>query len=141
MAEQNIRLLLRSEISDDESGERECDERSLPGVLRKRGDSILLTYAEDSEGGEIRSELLCTEDRIRLRRRGAIRSEILFSEGVVHRSLYEIPPYRFDMTVTTEGMRYVFDGAAGEIDLVYRTEIGSAPRHCRLTLSVTPDDR
>ncbi len=141
MAEENIRLLLRSEISDDGSQERELDERSLPGVLRARGGSFLLTYTEAGEGGEVQSELLCTDGKIRLCRRGAIRSEILFSEGGVHRSLYEIPPYRFDMVVTTEGIRYAFDGGAGEIDLIYRTELGGALRHCRLTLRVSPDDR
>lgn len=138
MTETDIRLTIASEILDEDGG-REINEYTLPGVLRTRDGCHLLSYAETGEGGEVRSELFVAEGRVRLCRTGAIRSKILFSEGNVHRSLYEIPPYRFDMTVTTEKVHCSFSADGGKIDLVYRTVIGGAARRCRLTLRILPD--
>ena len=134
--EQNIRLSLFSEITDAESGEREREERVLSAVLREKDGCRLLSYTETGEGGDVRSELFCTDGRVRLRRTGSVRSEILFSEGTVHSSLYEIPPYRFDMTVTTERLHCFFGATDGEIDLAYTAVIGGVGRHCRLTLRI-----
>lgn len=139
--ETTVRLSLSSEITDDESGEREQDTRELVGLFRAREGLCRLTYAEPSEGGEVQSELLLSDGRVRLCRTGALRSDIVFTEGLSHSSLYEIPPYRFDMTVTTERVRVALDGARGDIELCYRTELGGASRHCRLTLRVTPCDK
>lgn len=139
--ETTVCLSLSSEIFDNESGERECDERRLVGLLRERDGLRRLTYTETSEGGEIRSELLFSSGRIRLCRTGALRSDIVFAEGLSHASVYEIPPYRFDMVTVTERLRVAFDDAHGDVELRYRTELGGAVRHCRLTLRITPCDR
>lgn len=146
MKEQEVSIRLCSEIADaEEDSERaaECErtEATLTGTLLSRDGIHRLTYRETTEGGEVRTDMTVRDGHVRMHRRGAVVSDMHFAIGLRHCSLYEIPPYRFDMTTETEALSSTLSEAGGEILLRYRNTVGGAPRHCRLSLSVTPKER
>lgn len=139
MKEQRVLIRLLSEIADEEdTAQAERVSAELYGSLSAREGFCRLTYTEETEGGEVRTDMTVREGHIRMHRRGAVVSDMHFAEGLCHRSLYEIPPYRFDMTTETEALSSTLTEAGGELLLRYRNTVGGAPRRCCLRLSVTP---
>lgn len=139
MKEQRVLIRLLSEIADaEEASEPERVRTELFGSLTAREGFCRLTYRETTEGGEVRTDMTVREGHIRMHRRGAVISDMHFADGLCHRSLYEIPPYRFDMTTETEELSSTLTETGGELRLRYRNTVGGAPRLCRLCLTVTP---
>lgn len=139
MKEQRVLIRLLSEIADaEEASEPERVRTELFGSLTTREGFCRLTYRETTEGGEVRTDMTVREGHIRMHRRGAVISDMHFADGLYHRSLYEIPPYRFDMTTETEELSSTLTETGGELRLRYRNTVGGAPRLCCLCLTVTP---
>jgi uncharacterized beta-barrel protein YwiB (DUF1934 family) len=89
---------------------------------------VLVTYAEDTEGGRLTSELLIEGDSVRVKKQGAVVSDMLIKAGFTDRSVYSVPPYRFDLEI--EGLRVncTLDSYGGEIMLKYKMNIGGESR-------------
>ena len=81
-------------------GEPETSVSEAEGFYRF-SDGGFLNYTEENEGGKCRTEVTSIGGTVTVRRSGAIESEIRFTEGEAHSSVYSIPPYRFDATVYT----------------------------------------
>lgn len=115
-------------------GECEKSVSECLGSLRINDGVISVTYTEQSEGGEIRSEIVCREGVVTVRRSGAIESEMCFTEGEIHRSVYSIPPYRFDAEVKAKRVRTELTEDGGSIDLIYNMRIGGAEKSARMKI-------
>ena len=135
-------IKIRSVIEDVDSsglpvGEAEITESVCRGVLRTAGADFILSYSEKSEGQSVDTELTVSQGgELRLLRRGAIESELLFSEGGEYGTLYSVGPYKFDMTVKTKRIRRALDASGGEISLVYEMTLGGSRRLARMRIEV-----
>ena len=144
MQTKNVRVTLRSIIDNlSETGlptnDREEAESAADGTLSigERGSVIDLT--EDSEGGRINTRIEIVGDKIRVRRHGAIESDLLFSEGMAHSSVYGAPPYSFDTNIFTRRIRGGITEEGGKIDIFYDMEIGGAKKSVKMTVACEID--
>lgn len=111
------------------------------GCLRRRGGVSSLSFTEEHGDGQ---KSLCTLSLdsdvpgVRVRRRGGIRCEMVFRPGEAHTSVYEIAPYRFDITVRSHEIKASLCEEGGEILLRYEREIGGERDLVRFRLTATP---
>ena len=73
---------------------------------------------------------------VSLSRRGAIVSDILFKEGEECRTVYAIPPYKFDMTVKTRRVRNELNAEGGILRLLYSMNVGGQEKTVRMKITV-----
>lgn len=112
------------------------DETNLGYVkYTDKGEVLLLSYKSVTEGGAVTTEVYPVEGGIRLVRRGAIDSELVFCEGESHSSLYKLPPYTFDMTVKTKKLGISLTPFGGEIRISYLACIGGAEKTCEMRIT------
>ena len=106
------------------------------GQLRMASGVNSLTYTEDLEGKKVHTTLTYRlhANRVHLKKRGGMKSEIILEENFEHTSLYEIPPYSFDMTVRSQVVKASLGADGGEIVLSYQRTIGgdTAPVEMRI---------
>ncbi len=123
----------------DGSGARDGDadrtETSYKGKLRMADGAVILTFKESTEGGDMRSEITVTGSEVRVSRRGAIASDMRFSEGKAEKSLYRIPPHAFDMEIFCKRAKIQIDGREGRVDLLYNMTIGGECRSARMRIT------
>lgn len=122
-----IENLLPSGLCD---GEPERTAAEALGVLEGRGGIQRISYSETGEGGEVSSEITVSSDSVRVVRRGALVSDILFRENFSHKSLYTVPPYAFDMEVFTLKIRR----SEGGIEIFYKMTLGGRDKRVKMTL-------
>lgn len=115
-------------------GEPEKNISECEGVLRVADGRTSLTYTEKSEGGDIRSQIICLDGQVTVTRSGAIESELCFVEGQTHHSVYSIPPYRFDASVKAKRVRVDIGEEEGKIDLLYNMTVGGAEKTARMKI-------
>ena len=110
------------------------------GQLRMASGVNSLTYTEEMEGRRVHTTLTYRlhAGRVHLKKRGAVKSEMVFEEGFEHVSIYEMPPYRFDMTVLSRKVKASLGEDGGEIVLVYMRTIGGDTTQVTLTIAGTP---
>ena len=118
-------------------GEPEITETSASGFIHYKDDEITLTYTENGEGGRVFTDITVIGKAVTVKRRGAIESEMLFSEGVTHDSIYEVTPYKFDVTVTARKIRNSLTKDGGILDMFYNMKIGGADKSARMKITVT----
>lgn len=102
-------------------------------------DKILITYCEDTEGGRVTSEIFVTGDAVRVKRTGAIESDMEIKEGFTDRSVYSIPPYKFDMEITGKRIRSELSENGGRIDLRYSMKVGGAEKSAGMKIWILTD--
>ena len=134
-----VKIKIESTIENLDStglvdGDAEKTLTEANGTYRFGEGEAFLNFNEESEGGKIRTEITCLGNSVTVRRDGAIESRMHFSEGESHRSLYIIPPYQFESTVTAKRVRVNLTADGGEIDLVYRMNIGGADKNARMKI-------
>ena len=139
MRHETVRVSLKSIIDNlSETGlpsdDREVSESTAVGTLLLSDRGALISFAESSEGGEIKTRIEITDRSVHVVRHGAIESDILFTEGISHSSVYGAPPYTFDMNVFTKRIRGDIE-RDGRIDIFYDMEIGGAKKSVKMTLS------
>ena len=113
-----IKLTITSRMADD------AVEQTQTGVLQLEGDGGTIAYSEESDGGEILTNIVFTPSRVTIARNGAVRSHMVFEKGAPHTSLYEVPPYAFDMEVTTHTVLVSISIFGGRIHLEYDRLLG-----------------
>lgn len=135
--EANIKILSHIENLDDSGlavGEAEKNENTAKGYYHYDGGKVLITYTEQSEGGDIFSEVQLLGSTVRVKRSGAISSSFVFREGERTESLYQIPPYSFDTEITAKKIRVSLDGEGGTLDLHYLMKIGGQKKNARMKI-------
>lgn len=118
-------------------GDPEIYITTQPAELRAAGDILHLTYTESE--GEARTDCHLTlypDGKVSLSRRGAVVCDILFDEEEVCNTLYSIPPYKFDMTVSTRRIRSTLTPSGGEVQLLYSMNVGGQDKSVRMKLTV-----
>ena len=136
----DVRISLKSiidNLSDTGLPSDECEvsESSALGTLTVSERGALISFTEESEGGEVRTKIEMLGGRIRVCRHGAIESDLHFTEGVAHTSLYGAPPYTFDMSIFTRKIRGSMTEDGGEVNIFYDMEIGGAKKSIKMTLT------
>ena len=117
-------------------GDPEISITTHEGVLQDDGDSLHVIYSEDTDGGRVNCHIICYSDgRVSLSRRGAIVSDLLFAEGEEIRTVYSIPPYRFDMTLVTKKIRKELSLQGGELQLLYSMNVGGQEKRARMKIT------
>ena len=117
------------------SDDRETSESVAIGTLTAGPRGSMICFSEKTESGEIKTRIEMLSGRIRVSRMGAIESDMLFSEGVAHSSVYSIPPYSFDASIFTKKIRGEIREDGGRLDIFYDMEIGGAKKSVKMTLS------
>ena len=126
-----IENLLPSGLCD---GEPEKTEISPEGFLKISDEEYNITYSEMTEGGKVVSDIIVTEDSVRVKRVGAVESEMYFKEGMTHKSLYGVPPYSFDAEVYTRKIRNNLTRDGGRVDIFYNMKIGGADKQVKMRI-------
>lgn len=116
------------------SDDRETSESVAVGSLTAGPRGAMICFSEKTEGGEIKTRIEILSGKIRVSRHGAIESDMLFSEGIAHSSVYSIPPYSFDANVFTRRIRGEIGDTGGRLDIFYDMEIGGAKKSVKMTL-------
>ena len=133
-------------------GEEEISITTSSGFLRVSEDELRLSYTENQEGGRVSAELRLTERvgeicsacpdgatpryRVELSKRGGIESDMVFAEGESSKTLYRIPPYSFDMELTTDRITSTLTKEGGDLRLRYIMKVGGQDRRVRLNVKV-----
>ena len=138
-----VTLVVKSTIENIEDGVvdhalDEVSENTVSGFMKSTEDGFFLTYSEEGDGGRTVSDVTASENCVRVRRIGSVVSDLMFEVGVVHTSIYEVPPYKFDMSVEATKIRNTLSLGAGMLDLFYKMTVGGAEKKVRLRISVFP---
>lgn len=122
----------------DSSGLPEEDpERTVietDGFYNYNDSSVILTYSEKGDGGEVSSEVRASGDTVTVIRRGAIESEFRFRRGEEYSTLYSVPPYKFDTTIRSRRVGTELSESGGKIELLYNMKIGGAEKSVRMKI-------
>lgn len=119
------------------SEDRERAESSAAGTLTVGEGEALLSFTEEGEGGKTDTRIETVGGSVRVRRHGAIESELLFTEGAAHSSIYGTPPFTFDMRIFTRRIRGGITEEGGRLDIFYDMEIGGAKKSVKMTVACT----
>ena len=135
-----VRIKIESSIDNLDSagipdGDSEKTVTEAEGTYRFSSDDAVITYKERAEGTEISSRITVVSDSVSVRRSGGIESELFFSEGVAHSSVYGAPPYTFDMRIFTRRIRGGIGEHGGSLDIFYDMEIGGAKKSVKMTVA------
>ena len=133
------KVTVESVICDPSVGVAEGFERcenEYTALFAERGGVMRISYVENSEGGEIKSDITLTDGRVRVRRTGAIESDFLFVEGERTTSLYKIPPYAFDAEINTKKIRNNLTRFGGKLTIIYDMTVGGAEKCVRMTITL-----
>ncbi len=95
------------------------------GVLEDLGNSWILSYEEsDLTGmGGVTTNFIIEPDKITLKRSGKLNSQMVFQEGVVHESLYQMDFGALMISVCASRVMADICPDGGMIDLVYKIEL------------------
>ena len=115
-------------------GEAERNVNECEGFLRYSDGEAVITYSESGESGSVTSENKYKDGEATVKRSGAIDSELYFKEGVTHRSIYSVVPYKFDAEVHTRRIRASLGECGGTLDLFYNMKIGGADKSARMKI-------
>ena len=134
-----IKLDIESTIADlDEcgmpDGEPEISRTSHPGVMRIAEDEISLSYRESNENGCVSCAITVRGGLVSVRREGAIASVMLFDPEEPFKTVYSIPPYKFDMEIVTKSLSVDVSEAGGKIDILYRMTVGGAVKEAEMSI-------
>ena len=126
-----IENLLPSGLTD---GEPERAESVTDGFLKISDGEYAISYVELTEGGRIAADIVITDGSVRVKRAGAIESDMLFSEGLSHSSVYGVPPYSFDTEIYTKRIRNEMTCDGGRVDIFYTMKIGGADKKVKMRI-------
>ena len=116
-------------------GEPEVSEEILEGAVLKAADGgIVVTYAQCGEGGKTDTELRIEGGAATVTRRGAIESVMAFRVGEPYKTLYQLPPYSFDMEIVTKKCILTEGEGTLRLRLIYSMSVGGASRLCRMEI-------
>ena len=118
-------------------GEPEINIITVHGTYKTDSVCRELYYTEENEGGKTQCTLVVgANGEITLTRHGAIESIMRFKEGVSTDTVYKIPPYSFDMTISTARIRNSLAERGGELQLIYSMTVGGQSKKVRMKLNV-----
>lgn len=133
-----VLLTIRGQQSYAEQ-EPEMVELVTEGMLESLENGWKLTYEESNLTGlkGVTTSFLVEPAKITLSRKGPLSSQMVFQEGVLHESLYQMEFGALMITVCANQVRYDINENGGTIDLIYAIEIEqSAAGHIAYHLDI-----
>lgn len=121
-------------------GEPEINLFTTEGLINAGENRYEIKYDEKSDEYITHCRLLVDNEKVYLSRKGAVDCDITFCEGETSSCLYRVPPYSFDMTVTTAKIRNSLTENGGEIQLIYSMNIGGQDKKVRMKIEVKTKD-
>lgn len=115
-------------------GDTERTEITPDGFLKISDGETVIMYTESTEGGKVVSDIIIAGNTVSVIRRGAVVSDMVFSEGEWHNSLYQVPPYSFDTEIYTKKIRNNMTRDGGRLDIFYTMKIGGAEKAVRMKI-------
>lgn len=105
--------------------EPEVIELVTEGTMEFRSGGWDLSYEESELTGlaGVTTTFRVEPDKVVLTRTGALKSQMVFQQGVAHESLYQMPFGAMMITVCANRVFFDLDEQGGVIDLVYAIEI------------------
>lgn len=122
-------------------GDPEISITTVEGFLKRTDDTLLITYAEQADGGKVLTDIEISGESVSLRRRGGVVFDLTFREGETVDTVYSVPPYSFDCTVRTKRIRNGITKDGGELTLLYSMNIGGQEKNVRMKISARPRAR
>ena len=116
----NIEINIYTEIEDE--GGSEIIHKTERGTLSRGNDIHMIKYEEDMEGaGLVLTTIIIYDDRITLKRTGAVRMHQVFKIGAPTESVYQHPYGSFRMETTTHRMEYLkgIKNKSGRLLMIY----------------------
>lgn len=118
-------------------GDIEASSTSHFGSLKIFEDEFKISYKEENEGGTVSCDILVTNSQVVVRRNGSIISTLVFCEQEPYETVYELPPYKFDMTVETKKIRSTLSENGGDLDILYEMSVGGAKKRTSMKITVS----
>ena len=116
--------------------EPEVTSTTADGEVTESDGTLTIFYKEKNEDTVTSTRIeLRPDGSVMLRRMGGIVSDMLFVEGKETKTIYQIPPYKFDMTVTTKRIRSSLTDKDGELQLIYSMNVGGGLKNVRMKIS------
>ena len=126
-------------VSRMENGDgAETYTHTATGTLRQVGDHHSLAFSSRDENGAKTMNALSWQKgvaKLHLKRRGAVKWEVLFDPTLPAMTRYELPPLACDLRVTCHGVDLALDEFGGTISLTYTREIGGDTARVTYTLT------
>ena len=123
------------------SGDPEVNNTNADGEISECGGTLTIFYKEKTEEVITSTRIEIRPDgSVMLRRMGGIVSDMLFIEGKETKTIYQIPPYKFDMTLTTKKIRTSFTDKCGELQLIYSMNVGGGQKNARMKITYKSKD-
>lgn len=119
-------------------GDPEINIFTVDGIYNHLDDVTEMLYTEKNEDNITVCTLRIEKGDVALSRRGAVECRIMFSEGATCKTLYQVPPYSFDMSVSTLKIRNSLSATGGELQLIYNMNIGGQDKKVRMKINVRP---
>ena len=104
------------------------------GLLRARGEALLLSYTEESEGVRTSTLLTLEEGRMTLVRRGGVDFSTVYEVGSPHASRYSLGGLSFDALTETVSLVIERGVSLPRARCVYDLTLGGETRRFSLSL-------
>lgn len=125
-------------INFDENGKPdgtpEKDELLLNGTITKTKDNTSLSYKEERDGSSVFCEIQIKGETVTVKRRGAVSCDMIFTVGKTYKTLYNVPPFSFDMEITASRIENSINTETGALTLFYDMTVGGAKKRCRMKI-------
>lgn len=118
-------------------GDPEVSRTSHAGVMRIASDETVLSYKDSDENGSVSCNVTVRGDSVSVRRDGAICSTMLFGTDEPYKTVYSIPPYKFDMEIVTLRLDTNLSELGGKIDVLYTMDVGGAKKNAKMRITVS----
>ena len=137
-----IKLDIKSIIVDLDScgladGEPEINRSTLAGIMRIAADETVLSYKDKDENGSVSCSITVRENTVTVRREGAIASVMVFNTDEPFRTVYSVPPYKFDMEIKTKRLIADLSDSGGKIDILYVIDVGGTKREAKMSITAS----
>ena len=101
------------------------EEKSI-GTFSIRDNKAYIMYKSGEGGDETTSVVTASEDGVKIKRKGAVNSDMLYVEGRRTSFIYRIPYGTMDMEIYTELIENSLNDDGGELHLVYDLSVQGA---------------
>lgn len=101
------------------------EEKSI-GTFSIRDNKAYIMYKSGEGGDETTSVVTASEDGVKIKRKGAVNSDMLYVEGRKTSFIYRIPYGTMDMEIYTELIENSLNDDGGELHLVYDLSVQGA---------------
>jgi len=112
-----VAIELRTVIEDD--GEKEYSTAKHKGELRRAGQTEVLTFEEDLEGGMIRNLVTIKPDSVSIKRTGLVSMHQKFHLHAITESAFQHPHGSMHMETKTHSLLFQSHHNQGELEIAY----------------------